>query len=310
MTEMDYLLGVSDATRQGALRLRLPGEPEFLAPGVDVPPLIDLPRLLGAADAVGRSRGDDWAAVKMLLDAGTASLGGARPKATVMKAGRLMIAKFPHAHDEWDVMAWEAVALDLAESCGIEVPAHELVDVGGRNVLVVERFDRRDDVRIPYISAMSLTGSSDGQNSDYTQIAEALAECGARVRHDLEQLWRRMAFSVVVNNVDDHLRNHGMLWQGTGWVLSPAFDINPDPRPEAERVTSIGWSTAPQDAGGALLGVGEHCGLDQERAAAIWDEVAGAVRPWRDIAGKRGITSAERDRFAPVLDRYCAAPLR
>ncbi|WP_297624219.1 HipA domain-containing protein [Nocardioides sp.] len=142
---------------------------------------------------------DDQTAVKDLLDAGSGSLGGARPKASVREGERLMIAKFPHRDDTWDVMAWEATALDLAEEAGISVPERRMTRINGRAVLILDRFDRTPDGRrVPYISAMTLLGGSDGDVADYTDVCDSISDEGAATVLDLEALWRRVAFSVAI----------------------------------------------------------------------------------------------------------------
>ncbi|GAB2683052.1 type II toxin-antitoxin system HipA family toxin [Thalassiella azotivora] len=306
VAEVDYLLGVSDLSRQGALRYTTADGGPYLADEADVPKLLELPRLLAAADEVAAG-GEDMAAVQVLLDAGSGSLGGARPKASVRAGRRLMIAKFPHHADEWDVMAWEKTALDLAAACGVDVPERRLVDVGGRSVLLLDRFDRARGARVGYVSAMTLLGAQDGGPADYLEVAEALGEHGARVRADLSQLWRRVAFSVAVNNTDDHLRNHGFLRARGGWVLSPAFDVNPEPDPARGRVTSIGFVNDPAGCRAALRDVVDAFRLTSERAEQIWTEVRRAVAGWRDVAERNGIPAAERDRFADALDRFVLA---
>lgn len=302
--EVDYLLGVADETRQGALRFALDDAGPYLGTGSDVPRLVALPRLLRAADAVVDDGEDGLAAVKELLAAGSGSLGGARPKASVRDGDRLMIAKFPHRSDGWDVMAWEKTALDLARGCGIDVPPCRLVTVGQRHVLLLDRFDRRGAARVGYISAMTLLQSSDGVAVDYLEVAEALAEHGGAVVADLAQLWRRIAFMVVINNVDDHLRNHGFLHSASGWTLSPAFDLNPDPDPGAARVTSVGFV---DDARRALEQLRANAGafrLTSDRATAVLDEVFGATAAWRAVARSNGVGESEVARFAPALDRF------
>jgi serine/threonine-protein kinase HipA len=304
--EVDYLLGVADETRQGALRFAVDDAGPYLGTGSDVPRLVALPRLLRAADAVADDGVDDLAAVKELLVAGSGSLGGARPKASVHDGERLLIAKFPHRSDAWDVMAWEKTVLDLARGCGIDVPRCELVGIGQRHVLLLERFDRRGAARVGYISAMTLLQSSDGVAVDYLEVAEAMAEHGGAVVADLAQLWRRIAFSLVVNNVDDHLRNHGFLRSASGWTLSPAFDLNPDPDPSATRVTTVGFV---DDAEGALEQLVAHARafrLTTERAGAILAEVLDATRGWREAARSNGVGEGEIRRFAPALDRFHA----
>ncbi|HEY0240825.1 MAG TPA: HipA domain-containing protein [Friedmanniella sp.] len=302
--EVDYLLGVADETRQGALRFAVDDAGPFLGAGSDVPRLVALPRLLRAADAVTDDAADDLAAVKELLAAGSGSLGGARPKASVHDGDRLRIAKFPHRSDAWDVMAWEKTALDLARSSGIDVPRCELVGVGQRHVLLLDRFDRRGATRVGYISAMTLLQSSDGVAVDYLELAEALAEHGGAVAADLAQLWRRIAFTLVINNVDDHLRNHGFLRSRSGWTLSPAFDLNPDPDPGAARVTTVGFVDDAEHALEQLMANARAFRLTADRAAAVLDEVLGATRRWRATARSNGIGGGEIETFAPALDRF------
>lgn len=307
VSDVDFLVGVSDTTRHGALRFTRTGETEFLDASHAVPKLIQLPRLLNAADLVARDdSADDMAAVKALLDAGSGSLGGARPKASVVDDGRLLIAKFPHHHDEWDVMAWEKTALDLADMCGFPTPHRRLVDVAGRQVLLLERFDRVDDSRVPFISAMTLVGGRDGQEHDYLDIAEALADHGSNVAADLAQLWRRIAFSIVVNNIDDHLRNHGFLHRRGGWTLSPIFDVNPHPSRSRLRATTVNFrqSVDPSEEKANLLAVAAHFGLRPGDAAAAFDHIAHTVRTnWRRAARANQVPESELGRFEGVFER-------
>ena len=308
--EVDYLLGVGDATRQGALRFSLGEDEPFLAQDASgVPPITELPRLLRAADAVsGRaSDGDDWSAVKALLAAGTGTLGGARPKATVRSDRGLLIAKFPHHGDEWDVMAWEKTALDLAEACGITTPGRELVEVDGRHVLLLERFDRgpgAEGRRIGYASGMSLIGGHDGGDHDYLDLSEAVSEVGGRVRADTLELWRRIALSVMINNVDDHMRNHGFLWRRGGWCLSPAFDINPDPDVEAARATSVAGAVQAEECHEALLEVADDFGMTRDGAEVELARIVAGTANWRQVARANGVPRAEVADFAGALDWF------
>ena len=302
--EVDYLLGVADETRQGALRFAVDDAEPYLGTGSDVPRLVALPRLLRAADAVADDATDDLAAVKELLAAGSGSLGGARPKASVRDGDELLIAKFPHRSDAWDVMAWEKTALDLAAACGIDVPRSRLVGVGQRHVLLLDRFDRRGATRVGYISAMTLLQSSDGVPADYLELAEALAEHGSAVVADLAQLWRRIAFMLVINNVDDHLRNHGFLRSASGWTLSPAFDLNPDPDPGAARVTTVGFVDDAEGALEQLVANAAAFRLTRERAATVLDEVLRGTGSWREVARGHGVDEGEIRRFAPAFDRF------
>lgn len=308
-TAIDYLVGVSDITRQGDLRFTARDDPDgFLAPGHDVPKLVSLPTLLNAADEVGRSgvqTGDDLGAVKSLLDAGSGSLGGARPKASVRADdGRLLIAKFPHPGDDWDVMAWEKTALDLAEAAGITTPVRRLTKVGSRSVLLLGRFDRSGSSRIGYISAMTLLGARDGDERDYADIAEALPAYGASVKRDLAELFRRVVFSVAIHNTDDHLRNHGLLRAEGGWSLSPVFDINPDPDIGKRRVTGIVGSV--DDDPAALLAFAGECRLSPQQARVQVEAVATAVAAWREVAVSNGIGPGEAGLFEESLEHGLA----
>lgn len=302
-TAVDYLLGVSDLTRQGDLRIADDRQGPFLAEGHEVPKLLALPELLAAADAAAADP-DDLAAVTTLLEAGSGSLGGARPKASVLDVnGRLMIAKFPHRDDEWDVMAWEATALDLAELAGVRVPRRRLVTIGDRHVLVVERFDRTPaGSRVGYLSAMSLLGARDGDERDYADIAEALQDAGSEVRDDLTQLFRRVVFSVAVHNTDDHLRNLGLLRGSGGWTLSPAFDVNPDPDPGKDRVTAICGAVGPDDEVDGLRALATACRVGTGEAARIVREIGEAVSTWRDVAARNGLDSGDVRGFATSFE--------
>ena len=306
LSDVDFLVGVSDLTRQGALRLQATSGGPFLSPDPGVPKLVELPRLLRAAEAVARD-GDDLAAIKALLDAGSGSLGGARPKASVRDETRLLIAKFPHPGDEWDVMAWEKTALDLAEQAGIDVPRRELLTIDAQSVLVLERFDREHEHRIAYISAMTLIDGRDGDVRDYIEIAEVLPEHSARTSQDLRELWRRIAFSIVIHNTDDHLRNHGFLRDRAGWRLSPAFDINPNPNVSEERVTGVGGARTRADALAALM---RHAGtfdLTETDAKQALREVKETTRSWRAVATANGIDRSEQNRFTDAFEGLGAA---
>jgi serine/threonine-protein kinase HipA len=237
LSETDFLLGVSDETRLGALRFRWDGEDAFQAPTqAGVPAMIALGRLLHITERILRDEETDED-LQMIFAPGS-SLGGARPKASVVdQQGRLSIAKFPKETDEYSIETWEEIALRLADRAGISTPTHELVRVADRPVMLSRRFDRPDGRRIPFLSAMSMTRSRDGEGGSYPEIVDALTEHGADAKADALELYRRMSFNVLVSNVDDHLRNHGFLWTGrNGWRLSPAYDINPTPTDLKARV--------------------------------------------------------------------------
>jgi serine/threonine-protein kinase HipA len=302
--EADYLLGVRDDLRQGALRFRDPATGQFLADQEEgIPHLIDLPRLL---DYAGRAERDlaSQEELEMLLRGGS-SLGGARPKAHVIdRNGRLAIAKFPKAEgDEWDVTGWEAVTLTLAREAGIDAATSELAEVAGRSVHIVDRFDRRGASRIGYSSAMTLLEATDGEPRSYLDLVEVIEEASDRATADLRELWRRIAFSILVSNTDDHLRNHGFLRATSGgWSLSPAFDINPNPEPGPKFLsTSIdGRSNAPNIE--LLLGVAEFFRLDDAEAIAILAEVTAATGRWQEVARRLGLDRASIKQMRPAFE--------
>ncbi len=304
LSEADVLLGVRDDLRQGALRFRAGGDGPFLAAeDSGIPVLTDLPALL---DIAGRAESDTagYAELSRLLRAGS-SLGGARPKAHVMDSdGRIAIAKFPSAgSDTWNVMAWEKVALDLARDAGISVPDSRLIRVGDRSVLIVDRFDRQGAARIGYASAMTMLEASDGDQRSYLEIAGVIEERSTTVTADLHQLWRRICFSILISNTDDHLRNHGFLHErAESWMLSPAFDLNPDPEPGPKELsTAIDFydSRASIDT---LMGVAEHFRLNVREAAGVLAHVNSAVGRWRASAASHGLRPAEIEAMKPAFE--------
>ena len=305
LREIDYLLMVNDVTRQGALRFATDPNGPFLAPGDtgSIPPLLELPRLLDAADHV--ATGDDGDEDLRLLLAPGSSLGGARPKASVRdRDGHLAIAKFPHHGDEIDVIRWEAVALTLAERAGIRVPGHRLEIVSGRPVLLLRRFDRAADARIPFLSAMSMLGAGDNEEHSYLEFVDVLRQHGAAPVEDMHQLWRRIVFSILVSNTDDHLRNHGFLYAGSaGWRLSPAYDLNPVPTDVAPRILST--AITEDDPTACLdnaMAVAPYFELSDKEAHTIVAEVGEAVRHWRRTASKLGISESDIERLASAFE--------
>jgi len=300
LTDLDFLLGVSDATRQGALRFsRDPGGP-YMSDREDVPPLLAMPRLARAAEHVARD-GGTYADVKALLDAGSGSLGGARPKASVVDdQGVLRIAKFAHPQDDWDVLAWEATALELAGNAGIPVPPRQLVRFGGGAALVLARFDRTPRGRVGYMSAMTLVRGQDGDQLDYLDVAEAMAIVSASPAADLRQLWTRILFGAVIGNTDDHLRNHGFLRVPGGWRLSPAFDMNPDPESTLHQTAISGARQASESISMLRESAGEF-GLSAPAVAEISLTIKEATQRWRTVAASHGISAREIDVMAPAF---------
>lgn len=302
--EMDYLLMVNDETRQGALRFSNEHGSPFLAnAGAPVPPLITLPKLLSATDALLEDA-ETAAELKLLLAPGS-SLGGARPKASVReKDNQLAIAKFPKKDDDYSAVEWEFVALTLARQAGIVVPDFRMETIAGRAVLILRRFDRHGAVRVPFLSAMSMIGAGDNEPHSYLELMDALRQYGAAPTVDGIELWRRIVFSILISNTDDHLRNHGFLFEGQqGWRLSPVYDVNPVPVEVKERILTTAIDD--EDATASLdiaLSVADHFGLKQKEARGIAAEVGNSVINWRDIAAGAGISKAEISRMASAFE--------
>ena len=303
--EIDYMLMVNDEARQGALRFADQVDGPFLASDdqTRVPPLIELPRLLSAAGRIVDENESDED-LRLIFAPGS-SLGGARPKASVREAdGHLAIAKFPHRDDEWNAVLWEGVALSLAARAGINVAPWRLEKIAGKDVIILRRFDRDRTMRIPFLSAMSMIGAKDNETRSYLELVDALRRQGVQPNKDMRELWRRIVFTVLISNVDDHMRNHGFLFAGTeGWNLSPAFDLNPMPIDIRPRVLSTAIDDEDQTASLALaLSVAEYFGLTQEEAQGIAGDVGRAVSKWRAEAARVGINKAECDRMETAFD--------
>jgi serine/threonine-protein kinase HipA len=301
--ESDYLLLVDDQARQGALRFAECEAGPFLSDGgTKIPPLVELPRLLSASQRFldDKESDDD---LRLLLAPGS-SLGGARPKAAIRdRGGPLAIAKFPHHADEVNTIAWESVALTLAAKAGVTVPAWRLETAARKPVLITRRFDRDGLLRLPFLSAMSMLGARDNETRSYLELADALRRYGASPKQDLLELWRRIVFTVLISNSDDHLRNHGFLWTGpAGWRLSPAYDLNPVPADIKPRVLTtaidLDDTTASLDL---ALSVAPYFGVAPSAARTIVTQVGKAVSSWRKVAARLGLRAAEIDRMASAF---------
>ncbi|HEY5048311.1 MAG TPA: HipA domain-containing protein [Rhizomicrobium sp.] len=305
LSEADYLLGVSDFTRSGALRFAREIGGAFLAPGAaaQVPPLVELPKLLNAAMKIGtENEGDED--LRLLLAPGS-SLGGARPKASVVdKDGQLMIAKFPQSDDTIRVSLWEATALKLASLAGITTHTWRLQEIAARPVLLLRRFDRADKERIPFLSAMSMLNAIDNEPHSYMEQADALRRYGSHPEADCAELWRRIVFNVLISNTDDHLRNHGFLYDtARGWRISPAYDLNPVPLDIKPRILSLAIDEADDTASlDVALSAARHFGLKPKAAQKITREVGNAVAGWRKEAASLGLKAQEIDRMSSAFE--------
>jgi serine/threonine-protein kinase HipA len=305
---IDFLLAVDDASRVGALRLQ--DEAGVFCRATEpgrrtAPPLIELKQLLSATRAV-ETESETAADLAYLRGRGT-SLGGMRPKCSVVDDdGRLAVGKFPSVKDERTVPKGEVLAMQLANSSGLRVAEARLVDSDGVPVALIRRFDRMDDGgRIPYISAATLLGAdpADSQEHSYTEIVDALRVHGADVQLDLEELWRRMAFFVLITNVDDHLHNHGFLHVSHGqWRLAPAFDVNPFPDRVRELKTWISEETGPEATIEAVLSVLSYFQISRAKAKEMLDRIEHALSKWREVGTALGMTNQELDQFADAFE--------
>jgi serine/threonine-protein kinase HipA len=312
LTELDYLLAVDDFSRVGALRLRNPDGAwhRTVSNGRrSTPPLIELERVFQASQAV--ERGQETAEDLRYLQGKGTSLGGMRPKCTLMdEGGRLAIGKFPSVGDIRSVTRGEVLALKLAAQAGIDAAPARIVLLGSRGnempVAVIRRFDRDEaDGRIPYQSAASLLQASREEDRSYTEIADAIRTHGYAPTQDVRQLWRRLVFNLLITNVDDHLHNHGFLHVAHGqWCLAPAFDINPFPDKERESKTWLSELDGPITDVQMLLARAAYFALDAEQSLAVLAKVHAAVSNWRQAAlsPEVGLRLAELDDFAPAFE--------
>ena len=303
LREIDFLILVDDESRIGALRFRDGTTGQFLtSTGRRVPPLVDLPRLLGAANRIIDNEETDED-LRLLLAPGT-SLGGARPKASIRgEDGRLLIAKFPRRDDDWPVTRWEAASMALAEAAGVEVAPWRLLNVSTMTVLAACRFDRRHGWRVPFMSALTALSAADHDQRSYLEIAEFMRREGEGVDASLRQLWRRIVFNILISNTDDHLRNHGFLRGEHGWRLSPAYDLNPVPADVRPRVHALAIDefddTASLDTAFRIVPM---FGMTELDARAIAAEVGEAVSRWRNVAARLFITPDERERMSTAFE--------
>ena len=312
LVESDYLLGVHDGFRVGGLRFRIGDDGNFLdnRSQVAAPPFVQLRELEAAVAGLERDQdntapaGGDW--LRMLIAPG-GSLGGARPKASVIDPeGRLWIAKFPSLGDESDVGAWELVVQTLARQCGLNVPTSIAKQFASANhTFLVQRFDRTvQGRRLHFASAMTLTGHSDGDDADsgvsYLELARVLIDHGAQTNVDLQELWTRILFNVLVSNTDDHLRNHGFILEpGQGWRLSAAYDMNPVPGSSGLKL-NISESDNALDID-LVLSVAHYFRVTDDDAFAIMKHCVNVVRQWRKVATALRLSEREQNSMAPAF---------
>lgn len=300
--DIDFLLGVYDENRMGALRFKLSPEGPFLDNDHEAaaPPSYSIRELQHAADIIESDAGNEdikkW--IAMLMAPGSA-LGGARPKANILdETGHPMIAKFPSRNDSIDKAAWEFLAYKLAIQAGIEMTESKIQHIAGKyNTFFTKRFDRVGKERVHFASAMTMTNNNEDTIRDnqasYLDLAEFIQYSGACIKTDLHQLWKRIIFNIAISNTDDHLRNHGFLLKDTGWILSPAYDINPS-------IDKDGLALNIDQHDNALdfnlaKSVGQYFQLTNVQMDTIINEVIVSVRCWKRIATEIGIPRAEQE---------------
>lgn len=306
--DIDFLLGVHDLNRMGALRFKLNPEGPFLDNDLvsPTPPWTTIRELQYAAELIESNVDTEevrkW--LTMLMAPGS-SLGGARPKANVLdENNQLWIAKFPSTNDTLDKAAWEFLAYRLAKEAGIEMAQCKLENVAGRyRTFFTKRFDREKQERIHFASAMTMIGKNEELIRDnvpsYLEIAEFIQFSGSQIDKDLEQLWRRIIFNILISNTDDHLRNHGFILTADGWRLSPAYDINPS-------IDKNGLALNIDMDNNALdlelaKSVDLYFRLNENKMNRIIDEVRSSVSVWQKLAGEIGIPRSEQKQMAAAF---------
>lgn len=312
LSSFDYLMGIDDHSRMGAFRFKESSDGEFINASnqIKVPPLTTLRELMHACSEIERSESENilpqkkW--LNQLIFPGT-SLGGARPKASVVDdKGTLYVAKFPSRNDDYDVGLWEHFCHILAVKAGINAASSSVLKSDERfHTMLSKRFDRVDNgKRIHFASAMTLLGLTDGDNAStgygYLDIVDFIVRGCTRVEENLQELYRRVAFNIVVGNSDDHFRNHGFLLTAKGWTLSPAYDMNPTLSNEQSLL--INRSTNSSDLSILRSACAEYM-LEEQTATKIIEEVVVAVKDWRKVATDLRIAKREIDMFAAKLDK-------
>lgn len=299
--EIDYLLGVFDESRMGALRFKTELEGPFLDNDTNspTPPWSSLAELQEAVNQLENDNESDairkWIAV---LIAPGSSLGGARPKANILDAQKnLWIAKFPSKTDTVDKAAWEFLAFQLAINSGIEMSESKIEKINSEHhTFLTKRFDREDGKRIHFASAMTMTGNTEDilkqHTPSYLELVEFIENYGVNVNANLHQLWRRIVFNIAISNTDDHLRNHGFILTQDGWILSPAYDLNPSIEKNGLALNidmddnALDYSLAKS--------VGVYFRLSEKEMNTILDEVLAVVKDWKVVANTIGISRREQ----------------
>jgi serine/threonine-protein kinase HipA len=303
--DIDFLLGVHDLSRMGALRFKTNPDGDFLNNdnATPAPPWASVRELQHGAALI--ESGNDTAEIRQwlaMLMAPGSSLGGARPKANILdEEGHPWIAKFPSGNDTVDKAAWEYLAYRLATGAGIEMSECRIEKIAGKHhTFFTKRFDRDKTERIHFASAMTMTGKNEELIRDeapsYLDIVECIQFSGVQIEEDLQQLWRRIVFNILISNTDDHLRNHGFILSEEGWRLSPAFDINPINDKDGLAL-NIDMDNNALDVELAKS-VGDYFRLTEKDMNGIIGEVTASVTNWEQVAVEIGISRAEQTLMA------------
>ena len=314
LSSFDFLTGIDDFSRMGAFRFKEDSDGEFInvSESLKIPPLTDIRELIAASAEIERSEEDNvlpdrkW--IAQLVQPGS-SLGGARPKASVIDTNKtLYVAKFPSRKDDYDAGLWEHFSHLLAAKAGINAAKTKVIATGEKyHTLLSERFDRtKDGQRIHFASAMTLLGLNDGDNATtghgYLDIVDFIIQNCTDVDRNLQELYRRVAFNICIGNSDDHFRNHGFLLTAKGWTLSPAYDMNPTQNEYQNLLISATSNKA--DLNILLDACGDYM-LNCKTAEDIISEVTEAVKGWREWAVRLGIFKREMEIFSGILDERC-----
>lgn len=309
--ETDYLLSISDVLRTGGLRFKIDPQGSFIAPSseFDIPPVADIHKIENAILHYELSENQDIRKWLLQLVMPGSSLGGARPKANIRETdGTLWIAKFPSRNDYFDVGAWEYVTHELAKKCNLTVPEAKLKkfsDYG--STFMVKRFDRNGRDRIHFASAMTLLGAIDGNSKQYSylDIAQFIVAYSRHPKHDLEELYRRIAFSIAVSNHDDHLRNHGFVLNGSNWQLSPLYDVNPSLDNLVYMSININLDSS-LSSFSVLLETADFYQLTDLEARQIIKNTKEIVsNNWERLAKQNAISSWQINKMRPCFERNC-----
>jgi len=306
LDDFDYLMWISDFSRIGAIRLQ--DSEGIFQRRVDhkkqIPPLIELPQLLRASKAIEENQ-ETLKDLEYLRGAGT-SLGGLRPKCSIIDAdGNLLIGKFPSLGDTRSIVHGEVLALHLGKRCGIDAASSQVINSDGLPVALIKRFDRDGPKRLLYLSANSLLQAKSHQQYSYEDIASLIRTISPKAKYDLGQLWRRMVFNILINNVDDHLKNHGFLHTtGDQWVLAPAFDLNPFPDKMRALKTWISQQSGEFASLDEALAISKSFELSNKEAKVILSEMRSIVSTWKSIAQNLGMNARDVDQYAPAFEYH------